>query len=790
MPSAKARIGTTTPARAGAGQRGDVSVRAESGNIAARMLPTVESKASVAVIGAGSWGTTVAAIMCEHATTTLWGRNPELIDAIARRHENPHYLAGVELPDALQATTRLDAACAGADVVVMAVPSHGYRAVLELAAPHLAADVPVVSLAKGIERGTLLRMTEVTLDVLTGHDPGRVAVLTGPNLAREVAEGQPAASVIACRDEDTARELQQLCMSRSFRVYTNPDVVGCEIAGAMKNVIAIAAGTAAGLGYGDNTQAALITRGLAEVARLGVALGGEPMTFAGLAGLGDLVATCTSPKSRNRSVGFELGRGRSLDDIVEQSNMVAEGVRSTAALLELAARGRDRDADRVDGGCGALRRPPPGRAGARAHAPRGEGRAPRSLVTGAGSDPLDRGTLIGVLGGVRDATVDRTGVLAPRATGWELDWWIGADDRWHVPGREAAVRQTLVDGMPVVQTSMRVPGGDAVHRVYGAPVADVGEVAVAEIANESPAPFVAALVVRGASAVDLGDATAFVDGRSAVRTPRPPSRWALAADGSTEELVTSGAASDAPFAARRDRGARLVAAFLYPVAHRTTLRAVVAIGTRGLGTTEPAALPDAAAVARGWTAQLDRGMRVELPDEALQRAVGTARAATVLAGQAWKVAPEVVAVLEDWGLDPEAATGWARLTGRERRRLGRRTPPATGAGWAEVRARAADPTPALLEAVRAVVVRETDDGVEVLGDWPPDWIGQPIDVLVAPTRRGPVSYSVRWHGDRPALLWEVPDGVRVTAPGLDPAWSTSEPRGRRSSRPRRGARDR
>jgi glycerol-3-phosphate dehydrogenase (NAD(P)+) len=302
------------------------------------MLPTVESAGSVAVIGAGSWGTTVAAIMSEHATTTLWGRNPALVDEIAQRHENSHYLAGIALPETLRATTELDAACTAADVVVMAVPSHGYRAVLEVAAPLIAADVPVVSLAKGIERGTLLRMTEVTLDVLTGHDPRRVAVLTGPNLAREVAEGQPAASVIACRDEETARELQQLCMSRSFRVYTNPDVVGCEVAGAMKNVIAIAAGTAAGLGYGDNTQAALITRGLAEVARLGVALGGEPLTFAGLAGLGDLVATCTSPKSRNRSVGFELGRGRSLDEIVEESTMVAEGVRSTAALLELAAR--------------------------------------------------------------------------------------------------------------------------------------------------------------------------------------------------------------------------------------------------------------------------------------------------------------------------------------------------------------------------------------------------------------------------------------------------------------------
>ena len=302
------------------------------------MLPIVESAASVAVIGAGSWGTTVAAIISEHAPTMLWGRNPELVDQIAAHHENSTYLPGITLPPGLRATTDLTAACAGAGVVVMAVPSHGYRAVLEVAAPLVRADVPVVSLAKGIERGTLLRMTEVTLDVLVGHDPDRVAVLTGPNLAREVAEGQPAASVIACRDAETARELQQLCMSRSFRVYTNPDVVGCEVAGAMKNVIAIASGTAAGLGYGDNTQAALITRGLAEVARLGVALGGEPMTFAGLAGLGDLVATCTSPKSRNRSVGFELGRGRSLDEIVTQSNMVAEGVKSTAALLELAAR--------------------------------------------------------------------------------------------------------------------------------------------------------------------------------------------------------------------------------------------------------------------------------------------------------------------------------------------------------------------------------------------------------------------------------------------------------------------
>jgi glycerol-3-phosphate dehydrogenase (NAD(P)+) len=302
------------------------------------MLPTVDTDASVAVIGAGSWGTSVAAIICEHASTVLWGRNSEVVEQIATKHENVNYLPGIDLPPTLAATTDIAEACAGAGVVVMAVPSHGYRAVLEQAAPFVRPMTPVVSLAKGIERGTLLRMTEVTLDVLPGHDATRVAVLTGPNLAREVAEGQPAASVIACRDPETARALQQLCMSRSFRVYTNPDVIGCEVAGALKNVIAIAVGTAAGLGYGDNTVAALITRGLAELARLGVALGGEPLTFAGLAGLGDLVATCTSPKSRNRSVGFELGRGRSLGDIVADSNMVAEGVKSTAALLALAER--------------------------------------------------------------------------------------------------------------------------------------------------------------------------------------------------------------------------------------------------------------------------------------------------------------------------------------------------------------------------------------------------------------------------------------------------------------------
>ena len=396
-------------------------------------------------------------------------------------------------------------------------------------------------------------------------------------------------------------------------------------------------------------------------------------------------------------------------------------------------------------------------------------------MTGAGSDTRSAAITIGVLGGKRDATVDRSGVVSPRATTWELDWWIGADDRWRVPAHEAAVRQQLVDGMPVVQTSMRVPGGDAVQRVYGVPAGDVGEVAVVEIANESPAPFVAALVVRGASALDLDGASVWADGRSAIRTPRPPSRWAASVDGSTEATVVSGAASDGPFAHRQDRAARLVGAFLFPVAHRTSLRAVVTLGTQGIGATEPGALPDADAVARGWRAQLDRGLRVELPDESLQRAVDTARAATVLAGQAWRVEPAVAAVLEDWGLDAEAAVAWSRLTGRARRRLARRQP--RTATWNEVLARLIAPDAELLAALRAVLVRDLDAGVVMLDDWPREWIGQPIDVRDAPTRGGPVSCSVRWHGDRPALLWDGPADTMFTAPGLDPEWSSRDARG-------------
>jgi glycerol-3-phosphate dehydrogenase (NAD(P)+) len=294
----------------------------------------------VAVVGAGSWGTAVAAIVSRNAPTVLWARRAELAASIDARNENPDYLAGIDLPSELRATADLAAACADADVVVFAVPSHGLRAVLAEARPHVAPDAAIVSLTKGIEQGTLRRMTEVIAEVLVDHDPSHIGVLTGPNLAREVAAGQPTASVVAIADAGVADELQQVFFAPTLRVYTNPDVVGCEMAGALKNVIAIGAGIADGLGYGDNTKAALITRGLAELARLGVTLGGEPLTFAGLAGMGDLIATCASPQSRNRHVGVEIGRGRALDEVVSEMTMVAEGVKTTAAVLELAERHR------------------------------------------------------------------------------------------------------------------------------------------------------------------------------------------------------------------------------------------------------------------------------------------------------------------------------------------------------------------------------------------------------------------------------------------------------------------
>lgn len=287
----------------------------------------------VTVLGAGSWGTTVAHLTAHNVPTILWARDESVAGDIEKEHRNRRYLDPFELHPHLQATADLEEAVRRADVLVMGVPSHGFRATLEQVKPHVRAWVPVVSLTKGLEQGTHLRMTEIIDEVLPGHPYG---VLTGPNLAKEILAGDAAASVIAMSDANVADELQRVFSTKLFRVYTNPDIIGCEVAGALKNVVAIASGMADGLGTGDNTRAAVITRGLAELSRLGMALGGNPMTFAGLAGMGDLVATCISPQSRNRSVGEQLGAGKPIAQIIEEMQQVAEGVKTAKVVMALA----------------------------------------------------------------------------------------------------------------------------------------------------------------------------------------------------------------------------------------------------------------------------------------------------------------------------------------------------------------------------------------------------------------------------------------------------------------------
>ena len=323
---------------------------------------------AVAVIGAGSWGTTLASRCARRGPTRLWGLEDQVVDEINLARSNSIYLKGFELPSELRATRSLEEATRDAEVVVMAVPSPYFRGVLKQAAPFVRRSVPVVSVAKGLEPESLLRMTEVIAELLPENPR---AVLSGPNVAREIMAGYAAGAVVACRDAEIAKNLQRLFNGGLYRVYTTNDVIGVELAGALKNVIAIASGMADGVGVGDNTRALIITRGLAELIRLGVAMGGEAPTFAGLAGLGDLLATCMSPFSRNRYVGQQLGRGRKLDDIVGEMRMVAEGVHSCRLLLELARRhGVDmpitREIDRVVHGDataleayrGLIRRPP------------------------------------------------------------------------------------------------------------------------------------------------------------------------------------------------------------------------------------------------------------------------------------------------------------------------------------------------------------------------------------------------------------------------------------------------
>ncbi len=290
----------------------------------------------VTVMGAGSWGTAFSMVLADAGCdVTIWGRRPELCERINSRHENSDYLPGIPLPPTVRATSHFADALHDSEFVVLAVPSQQLRENLSTWTPSLPAGAVLVSLMKGVELGTTKRMSEVVADV-SGVGADRIAVVTGPNLAKEIAARQPSASVVASVDGDVAARLQAACMTPYFRPYTNTDVVGCELGGAVKNVIALAVGIAEGMGFGDNTKASIITRGLAEIARLGVALGADVATFAGLAGLGDLVATCASPLSRNRSFGVALGRGTPLDEIVASTRQVAEGVKSCASVLQLA----------------------------------------------------------------------------------------------------------------------------------------------------------------------------------------------------------------------------------------------------------------------------------------------------------------------------------------------------------------------------------------------------------------------------------------------------------------------
>jgi hypothetical protein len=401
-------------------------------------------------------------------------------------------------------------------------------------------------------------------------------------------------------------------------------------------------------------------------------------------------------------------------------------------------------------------------------------------------------TRVGVLGSPHQALVDSAGSIQPDGAGWQLDWWVGADDRWHVPGDGTPTRQYLLDAAPVVDTVLRVPGGDAVQRVYG--VGGSSGVLAIEVENASPAPFVVAFVVRptdrgAVRSLAANGAWVSIDGRPVLRTVQRARRWAVAHRESLFDVVAAGAANEGAFPLTRDRSGEQAAAFLHPVAHRTTFRALVALALDPAAppeATDPLALPAAGQAALGWRKQLDRGMQVALPDERLQTAVDSARGAVLLAAstRARPTAAKLVA-LEDWGFDAEASNVWRQLGLRDRRRAAQRDD--LPRPWDLVRERLASASPTLtwpdgpgplLAAVRALLVREHDDGsVDLLTDLPTGWAGQSLEVHAAPTRHGSVSYAVRWHGARPALLWHAVGVSELRCPALDPSWSTTAPEG-------------
>jgi hypothetical protein len=388
--------------------------------------------------------------------------------------------------------------------------------------------------------------------------------------------------------------------------------------------------------------------------------------------------------------------------------------------------------------------------------------------------------VVGGLGGGATATVDASGVVDAPEADLTLSWWVGADDEWRDPSEGRGSRQSLLGSAPVVETTVRVPSGDLVHRAYG--VGGSGGVIVVELENRSPGPVAVALVLRPTAIRRKGELALVGDvvtvgGRPALLLPRVPQRWACGDDlsGGARAAVFEGRASDGPFVAPRSKRI-LEAAFLFPVPHRTTLRAALLLDPAAAATAGVTSLPAADDVRRGWAALLDRGMRTELPSPA-QEGVDAARAALLLAA-AGEPRPGVVAALEDWGFDAEAAAGWAALGTRARRSAARRAPsPATA--WTRVSTYLAAASPAwafpggpapFLTAVRDLLVVDAGERIELLPGFPESWLGADAVVHDAPTRAGRVSFGLRWHGARPALLWDAPDGVSLTAPALDPSW--------------------
>ncbi|MGN7468926.1 NAD(P)H-dependent glycerol-3-phosphate dehydrogenase [Brevibacillus sp. SAFN-007a] len=293
----------------------------------------------VTVVGAGSWGTALASVLAENGhQVTLWVRDPKLADEVNNKHTNAKYLPEAKLAKSIVATTDIEAAVSGKRIVLLAVPSHAMRQICRQMAPFLHQDVLLIHATKGFELESLKRMSEVIMEEVPREISGRLAVLSGPSHAEEVVRRQPTTVVVASESEESMLRAQDLLMNANFRVYTNPDLIGAEIAGALKNIIALGAGMSDGLGFGDNAKAALLTRGLAEISRLGIKLGALPLTFSGLAGVGDLIVTCTSRHSRNWRAGYMLGQGKKLDDVLEQMGMVVEGVRTTHAAYALAQR--------------------------------------------------------------------------------------------------------------------------------------------------------------------------------------------------------------------------------------------------------------------------------------------------------------------------------------------------------------------------------------------------------------------------------------------------------------------